>query len=281
MKAAYSKTRAFRALVWKHYRLHGRHTLPWRKTRDPYAILVSEMMLQQTRVERVIPYFEEWMRTFPSVHAAARAPLSKILRTWQGLGYNRRAKMLHETAKAIVKKHGGVFPKSSEALEALPGVGPYTAGAVAAFAYNEDVGFVETNIRTAVLHHFFPPNSKNTTTYGSISDTEILSVVERALPKGRAREWYAALMDYGAHLKKTGVRLNARAKGYVKQKKFAGSGREARGAILKALARGSKPAPFLLDLLGPSRRSQMKRQLGALTKEGLITLRGGMFRLPR
>lgn len=267
-----SDLRRFRAAVWKHYRAHGRHALPWRESRDPYRVLVSEVMLQQTQVERVIPYYLAWLEEFPDAASLARAPLSKALRMWQGLGYNRRAKSLHAAAKEAAKR--GAFPASPEDLESLPGVGPYTARAVAAFAYNQDVAFVETNIRTAVMHHFFPGSS-------AVSDKEILAVLEKALPKGKSREWHSALMDYGASLKRSGIRLNARARGYKKQKAFAGSDREARGAILKALVRGPKPASLLVDLFGSRRRGQMRSQLAALTKEGMITLSRGRFRLPR
>ena len=146
----------FKDTVWKYYREHGRSDLPWRKTTDPYRILVSEVMLQQTQVERVIPYYTRFLKKFPTVRALAKAPLSQVLIAWQGLGYNRRAKMLHEAAKEVVRGHGGLFPRTALELEKLPGVGPYTAHAVAAFAYNEDGICIETNIRTAVTHHFFP-----------------------------------------------------------------------------------------------------------------------------
>ncbi len=122
----------FRNIVWKHYREHGRHDLPWRKTTDPYRILVSEVMLQQTQVERVVPYYRNFLRKFPRVGRLAEAPLSEVLVAWQGLGYNRRAKMLHQAAKAVVQEHGGRFPESLEELEKHPGIGPYTARAVAA-----------------------------------------------------------------------------------------------------------------------------------------------------
>ncbi|HRH24496.1 MAG TPA: A/G-specific adenine glycosylase, partial [Candidatus Paceibacterota bacterium] len=168
----------------------------------------------------------------------------------------------------------GRFPKTPEALEKLPGIGPYTARAVAAFAHNADVVFIETNLRTVVTHHFFPRKKV-------VSDKELLAILEKAFPKGKSREWYAALMDYGAHLKRSGVRLNAKAKGYKKQKVFRGSSREARGAILKALVRGPRDAEFLTHILGDDRVVQAKSQLASLTKEGLIELSNGKFRLPQ
>lgn len=273
MSSTSSKLAGFRRTVWNHYRTQGRHALPWRESHDPYRVLVSEVMLQQTQVERVIPYYAAWIKKYPTVRKLAKAPLGDVLRLWQGLGYNRRAKMLHETAKSVVRDHSGIFPKTPEALEKLPGIGPYTARAVAAFAHNEDVIFIETNIRTVVTHHFFPGASK-------VDDKDILAILEKAYPQGKSREWYSALMDYGSFLKRSGIRLNARAKGYTSQTKFAGSKREARGAILKALVQGPRKGEFLADVLGPSRRTQMRSQLASLTKEGLIELRRGQFRLP-
>lgn len=265
-----SKIKAFQEVVFDHYRRHGRHELPWRETTDPYKILVSEVMLQQTQVERVIPYYEDWLKKFPTVEKLAKAPLGEVLRAWQGLGYNRRAKMLREAAKVVKEKHKGVFP---EDLESLPGIGPYTAGAVRAFAFNKNEVFIETNIRTVITHHFFRGKQK-------VDDKDILAVLEKALPKGKSREWYSALMDYGSSLKRSGVRLNARGKSYRKQEAFAGSRREARGAILKTLAKGSRPATFLTEILGPKRREQMRSQISSLTKEGLIELKKGKFTLP-
>lgn len=262
----------FRTIVLTHFKKHGRHDLPWRKTRDPYLILVSEVMLQQTQVERVIPFYDAFLTEFPTIETLAKAPLSRVLVRWQGLGYNRRAKMLHDAAKAVVKDHKGLMPKTVESLEALPGVGHYTARAVAAFAYNQDVIFVETNLRTAVTYHFFPDAEK-------VSDKEVLLVLEKAYPKGMAREWYAALMDYGSFLKRSGVRINAKSASYAKQSRFLGSGREARGAILKALAKEHKTEAYLLGILGPDRRAQVEAQLQKLTSEGFIQKIRKQYRL--
>lgn len=262
--------RQFRTTVLTYYRTHGRHDLPWRTTTNPYRILVSEVMLQQTQVARVIPYYHSFLKQFPTVRALANAPLSEVLTLWQGLGYNRRAKMLHEAAKAIGRQR---FPTDQKALEALPGIGPYTAAAVAAFSTNTDVLCIETNIRTAVLHHFFP-NKRN------VPDAEIMNILEEAYPRGRAREWYSALMDYGSFLKQSGVRTNTQAKGYAPQKKFIGSDREARGAILKSLTSGAKTKRTLSLLLGATRSSQLNTQLAALIKEGFVEGTGARYHLP-
>ncbi len=246
--------------MWTHYKKHGRHELSWRKTRDLYKILVSEVMLQQTQVERVEPYYREFLRRFPTARRLAAAPLSEVLKTWQGLGYNRRAKMLHEAAKQIAKEG---MPESVAELEKLSGVGPYTATAVAAFAWDEPGLVLETNVRTAITHHFFPGQEK-------VSDKEIAEILHKVMPKGNVREWYYALMDYGSFLKRSGVRINARSSHYTKQSKFSGSNREARGAILKELAKGSQTEARLLGLLGDDRRDQLAVALSKLKEEGFI-----------
>ncbi|HYE23402.1 MAG TPA: A/G-specific adenine glycosylase [Candidatus Paceibacterota bacterium] len=260
--------RKLRTLVLSYYKEYGRHTLPWRKTRDPYKILISEVMLQQTQVERVIPYYGKFLKRFPSVQTLSDAPLSDVLRVWQGLGYNRRAKMLHEAARTVVTEYGGSFPKTAVALERLPGVGPYTAGAVAAFAYNEDTLLLETNIRTVIVHHCFQDQE-------SVADSEIRTVLEKAQPKGMAREWQWALMDYGSHLKRNGVRTNHKVRGYVKQTAFKGSSREARGAILRTLAAGTKRS--LSTILGEERKEQVSAELLKLVREGLVEKRNGVY----
>lgn len=286
----------FKRIVWAHYKKQGRHDLPWRKTHDPYKILVSEVMLQQTQVERVIPFYKNFLKQFPNVRALAKAPLAEVLKAWQGLGYNRRAKMLHGAAKEVVEKNEGKFPKTKEELQMLPGIGPYTAGAVAAFAYNQDGIFIETNIRTVVTHHFFRSTgasslrsaraarpiqhlSENVPAPQAVSDREILQILEKLHPAGKSREWYSALMDYGAYLKKSGVQINSRSKHYTKQSKFNGSTREARGAILRTLAEGPAPVAMLRNILGPARRDQIATALTALTEEGFVVISGKHGRL--
>lgn len=266
---AKSEIEKFRRAVWRNYQRYGRHNLPWRKTRNPYRVLVSEVMLQQTQVERVIPFYAEFTRRFPTPKHLASASLASVLQMWQGLGYNRRAKQLQAAARALVTEH----PRTVEELERLPGVGPYTARAIAAFAWNQDTVLVETNIRTAVIHHFFKKRRV-------VSDAEIERILARALPAGRTREWYSALMDYGARLKRTGKSYNVKIKKYVKQSKFADSAREARGVIVRELSRGGATAARLVDLLGPARRAQMRAALRALWKEGMIQKRDESYTLP-
>lgn len=229
-------------------------------------------MLQQTQVHRVLPMYAEFTRRFPTLRKLAAAPLSEVVKSWQGLGYNRRALLLYRAAKDVVARHGGELPKGIAELESLPGIGPYTARAVAAFAYNKDVAVIETNIRTVVLHHFFPKKKR-------VSDKEIEKILKRTLPKGKSREWYSALMDYGAYLKRSGISHNARSERYVKQSKFAGSLREARGALLRALARGTASHARLTGLCGVPRRSQLRTALRALRAEGLVEKVDGNYAL--
>ncbi len=258
----------FRKIVWTHYKKYGRHELPWRKTKDPYKILVSEVMLQQTQVERVIPFYINFLKKFPTTYRLADAPLSDVLKSWQGLGYNRRAKMLHAAAKALrVTRSDSVAE-----LEKLPGVGPYTARAVAAFAYNQNVIVIETNVRTAVMHHFFPNEKK-------VSDAEIEKILIEALLKGKAREWYSALMDYGNYLKRSGISLNKKSALHTKQSKFAGSLREVRGAIVRLLARKSASPASIMKLFDVSRRAQLLEALEALCEESLIKKKGTRYSL--
>ena len=249
-------------MVYAHFKKAGRK-FPWRSTRDPYKILVSEVMLQQTQVKRVLVFYAEFMRHFPTVHVLAKAPLADVLRAWQGLGYNRRAKLLRDAAKLLVEQYGGKFPKNEQFLEGLPGIGPYTARAVMAFAFNKPVVFIETNIRTVFLHHFF----KNRTT---ISDSEILPYMVKMLDKKNPRKWYSALMDYGASLKKFGVRLNAKSAHYTKQSKFEGSIRQLRGRILKmALEKGKVNIKKLAkEMKKPP--AQVRAAAGVLRREGLL-----------
>ena len=257
--------RAFTATVWQFYDQHGRHTLPWRHTTDPYKILVSEMMLQQTQVDRVLSKYQHFLEQFPQVSALAVAPLASVLRQWQGLGYNRRARFLHETAKRLVQESEGVFPKCREALMTLPGIGPYTAAAVTVFAYNAPVCLVETNVRQVYLHHFFKTDAL-------VSDEDILALVKKTLPEENFREWFWALMDYGSTLKRQYGNRNVQSKQYTKQTVFKDSNRQIRGLIIKTLSVGGGQTVHSIQKQLPTHvQSRVRAQLQALTTEGLIS----------
>ena len=228
-------------------------------------------MLQQTQVERVIPYYENFLREFPTLRSLAHSSLARVLRVWQGLGYNRRAKYLHEAAQQIMVEHHGIVPATYEDLRALPGVGDYTARAVRTFAWNEPEIFIETNIRTAFIHHFFPHQEQ-------VLDSQLHSYMSAVLDREKPLEWYWALMDYGSFLKRTVGNVSKRSRHHVPQKPFKGSDREIRGAILRAVSRRPHSLEELCALPFPTVR--IKKQTQALLTEKLITFRVPWYTLP-
>lgn len=203
--------------------------MPWRDDTRPYYVLVSELMLQQTQVDRVIPKFEAFIDAFPNVEALAQASLADVLTLWQGLGYNRRAKFLQEAARAVVA--AGAFPSDEAGLLALPGVGKNTAGAIRAYAFNQPALFVETNVRTVYFYHFFASGDV-------VDDKQIMTYLEATIDQEFPREFYWALMDYGSFLKRQGVGRITQSKHYKKQSALKGSVREIRGQIIKKLTGG-------------------------------------------
>ena len=270
-----SQITAFRETIWAHFREHGR-VFPWRKTADPYAIMVSEFMLQQTQTVRVVEKYEAWLLRFPTVQSVAGAELSEVLSLWNGLGYNRRAKFLHDAlpiCRTICAEHGGCVPSDAETLDALPGIGAYTARAIAAFAFNKAEAFIETNIRSVFIHFFFEADE--------VSDSDILPLVEATLDRSNPRLWYYALMDYGADLKKRGENPSRKSKSYAKQSAFAGSLRQARGAILRQLTKiGNGGAGLTLEEIAESEQIDLARLATAaekLVEEGMIRDAGGRF----
>jgi A/G-specific adenine glycosylase len=265
--------REFQNIVYQHYSLNGRHSLPWRQTEDPYRILVSEIMLQQTQVERVIPFYERFLARFPDVKSLSEASLGDVLRLWQGLGYNRRAKLLHECARTIVREWGGVFPVEQGGLQTLPGVGPYTAGAVMAFAYNTGVTMIETNIRTVFIHHFFSDAR-------GVHDKEILPLIDTMMDKKNPRRWYAALMDYGSHLKRTIGNVSRKSAHHTTQKTFKGSDRQIRGAIIRTLSEYKWCTVEKLTKISGYKKPRIKTQLDALHDEGMVMRERNRYRLP-
>lgn len=202
--------------------------LPWRETRDPYHIWISEVMLQQTQVARVQTRWAEWLERFPTVDALAAASDADVLAAWQGMGYNRRALALHEAARRVSEGHGGVFPRELDALLDLPGVGPSTAAGIRAFAFDEPGVYLETNVRAVFIHELFP-------TSDAVTDASLVPLVQQACPAHDVRGWYYALLDYGAWLKRAVPNPTRRAKAYVRQSRFEGSHRQKRAIVLRQL----------------------------------------------
>jgi A/G-specific adenine glycosylase len=218
---------SFQAEVREHYR-NNRRDLPWRRTHDPYAILVSEVMLQQTQVVRVLEKYPLFLAHFPTICALAQAEVGEVLAAWSGLGYNRRALSLHRAAKLIADQYQGRVPESMSELRRLPGVGAATAAAVSAFAFGHPEPFIETNIRSAFIHFFFQD-------LDGVSDADILPLVDKTLDRNDPREWFYALMDYGVWVKKTFKNPSRRGKHHALQSPFAGSRRQMRARVLQAL----------------------------------------------
>jgi A/G-specific adenine glycosylase len=262
------RIRSFRAAIRAHYREHGR-SMPWRETRDPYCILVSEIMLQQTQVDRVRAKYGEFLEAFPDLAALAGAPLERVLARWQGLGYNRRAIALSRTARLLVAR-GGTVPRDPVELVALPGIGAATAAAIRAFAFEEPVVFVETNIRRVFIDAFFAGRS-------GVADAELLPLVAATLDRRRPREWYYALMDYGAALARRGENPNRRSRAYARQSPFSGSDRQVRGAILRALVGGKALGATALATAAGAEPQRVLRLLRDLEREGFLRRSGGRY----
>lgn len=217
---------SFRRKILSWYQKNKR-AMPWRKTSDPYKILVSEVMLQQTGVARVLPKYKEFLREFPTLRALAQSSDRKLLRVWQGLGYWRRVLYLKQTARKIARDYTGKFPKDIQTLETFPGIGPYTARALACFSFGSKEPFLDTNIRRVYLHFFFPDKKK-------VADAEILAVAKKALVRKNPREWHYALFDYGATVLADKT-INRRSKQYHRQSPFEGSFRSFRTRVVRFL----------------------------------------------
>ena len=254
--------RKFQKKIFAFYRHNGRD-LPWRQTTVPYRVLVSEIMLQQTQVDRVIPFYNRWLVCWETVDALAGASLKDVLSQWMGLGYNSRAGRLLETAKKIVADYDGDVLAACREYRNLPGVGEYTSKAVRIFAANENLAAVDTNIRRILMAEFSLENP---------AVVEIRQLAERCLPAGRSRDWHNALMDYGA------LCLTAAKSGISplsKQGKFAGSVRQLRAEILRELlVKGRVPLQnFAADERFPA-------ALQGLLKEGLCRVEKNILFIP-
>jgi A/G-specific adenine glycosylase len=291
--------------------------LPWRRTRDPYQILVSEIMLQQTQVDRVIPKYHAFLEAFPTVAALAAAPTAEVIRLWAGLGYNRRAVNLQRTAQTIMSAHGGVFPRSVAELLQLPGIGPYTAGAVACFAFEQDVTFMDTNIRRVLRRALADPAADPT-------DRGLLTLGEQVLPPGDGWRWNQAIMELGAlictaanpdclrcpinaHCADYAARKAAdtalvlamgeprplqraaeRKANYKPEAPFKGSNRWYRGRIVAALRSVPPGASLSFDALGPQVKPDyqatdapwLRTLVQGLVRDGLALVDADLVRLP-
>lgn len=262
------KKAQFHKLIYGFYAKHGRSHLPWRTKPTPYRVLVSEIMLQQTQVDRVIPKFNTWMKQFPTITKLASAKTSDVLAAWQGLGYNSRALRLQRATQTIVKKHKGKIPANREELAHLPGIGPYTAGAVLAFAFNKPETFIETNIRRVFIYHFFGNRTE-------ITDSELLPIINEMLDTKNTAKWYGALMDYGSTLpKQVRSNPNTKSKHYSKQSKFQGSIRQVRGAVLRYLLANKKATIKKLSQVINRSEIDMQQAVSGLEKDGLIKKKG-------
>lgn len=264
------KITEFQKTVRGYYAEHARN-LPWRLPDaagrfEPYGILVSEVMLQQTQAARVIPKYIVFLKKFPSLKDLAAAPLSAVLAEWSGLGYNRRAKYLQEAARYLA---GRPEPWALEDLTACKGIGPNTAAAVLVYAYDRPLAFVETNIRTVFIHHFFADMVM-------VDDKDILPLVEETFDREHPRQWFWALMDYGVHLKAVSGNASRASRHYTRQTAFAGSKRQIRGQVLQILGEGRQTSRGLTRTLPDDR---LESVLADLQNEGLITFKNGRFNL--
>jgi len=236
--------------------------MPWREDTRPYYVLVSELMLQQTQVDRVIPKFNAFIERFPDEAGLAKSSLADVLTMWSGLGYNRRAKFLHETAKRITYDFHGNFPVTKELLLTLPGVGEGTAGAILNYAFNKPTVFIETNVRTVYFHHFFTKGDL-------VTDGQIAEKVAQTIDTEHPREFYWAIMDYGTWLKKNGASRIAQSAHYKKQAPLKGSVREVRGQIIRLLTGGDLSLDAVALQLKADER--FSRALDGLMRDGLVT----------
>lgn len=266
----------FQNYLLRWFTRHGRHELPWRQSYHPYYVIVSELMLQQTQVDRVVPKFVDFISELPTVHSLAVAPTSQVIKLWQGLGYNRRALNLQKSAQKVVSEFDGMIPQSTDELLTLPGIGPYTASAVRAFAFNQPTVVIETNIRAVYIHHFFPDQEK-------VSDEELTPFIEQTMPENNPREWYGALMDYGSYLKKVLPNPTRKSKTHTTQSSFEGSNRQLRGSILREVTTNESISNSDLIASLPEKElfssQQIKEAIKTLIDEGFLEQKDTELRL--
>lgn len=262
-------SRRFRRIIYAYYGEHGR-SFPWRETRDPYRILVSEIMLQQTQTDRVLPKYEQFLGVWPDFESLSRASLAEVYRVWQGLGYNRRAKALIEIARAVQEDFGGKLPEEEADLLKLPMVGETTAAGVRAFAFERPAVYLETNIRRVFIHFFFEGRVE-------VRDREVKRIAGATLDTGEPAQWHYALMDYGVFLKGERPGLNRRSVHYSAQAPFEGSDRQIRGAILRFLSEHPGSGPGLITGALPFEEDRVKKVLEALRSEKMVVKEDAVY----
>ncbi len=272
MKLNQESISAFQNFIWQFYTDNGRQ-FPWRNEASPYAVLVSEIMLQQTQTYRVEPKYEQWMLAFSSFDMLAQANLRDVLSAWQGLGYNRRGMALHKIAHIVMQEHGGQLPADPAVLESFPGIGKATAASICAFAFNMPTVFIETNIRAVFIHTFFKQKEE-------VSDKELLPFVAQTVDQLNPREWYYALMDYGVHLKKMHANPARRSAHHTKQSRFEGSDRQIRGAIIRVLTQHSALTLATLTTALKKEPERIQKIIQQLCAEGLVQKKGSSFFIP-
>lgn len=265
----------FKQQIYQFYKSNKR-TFAWRDDITPYKIVVSEIMLQQTQTSRVIPKFYAWIERFPNFTSLAKASNQEVLQYWQGLGYNRRGLALLNIAQTVCAQFNNQLPQCPKTLQTFPAIGPNTAGSINAFAFNNPIVFIETNIRTVFTHHFFPQQA-------NIDDKQLLPLIEQTLDRKDPRNWYYALMDYGVHLKKKLPRINAASKHYTRQSKFEGSKRQIRGIVIKILTeQHTLHQQELLDIIAfqlPHNTNDPLKILETMKKEKIIFYKNDLFSL--
>jgi len=274
MKLSAKRIKFFQKSIFTWWTIHKRD-LPWRHTRDPYRIMVSEVMLQQTQVSRVLAGYREFIERYATVSDLAQATPADVLRIWKGMGYNRRAMYLLRAAKAIVEIYHGKFPVSEEELIKLPGLGKYTARAILVFAYAQEVPLVDTNIRQIITHFFFNGEPQK--------ESVIEEVAGQLIPPAKSWEWHQALMDYGAL-----AMQNAKCQMLNKKKKtipFRDSNRFYRGRIVDRLREGDmRESKLTSELEKKYEKSNdfLKAILQGLEADGLISRsKTGIISLPK
>jgi len=259
----------FCKLIYDYF-AENKRSFAWRETTDPYCIVISEIMLQQTQTDRVKQKYDQFIREFPTLEELSQASIAQVIAVWQGLGYNRRALAVHAFAQRVIREYNGIIPNDPAILETFKGIGYATARSICAFAYNMPTVFIETNVRAVFIHHFFG-NEKN------VKDDVLFPLVEQTLDQLNPREWYYALMDYGVMLKKEHKNPSRKSAHYATQSKFEGSDRQVRGLILKLLVRTQivHRDTFIAEI--PRNVVKIDAILADLEKEGFVAQKNDLY----